>query len=176
MLALPNSMPLHLLQVWRRRGLSLLWLFIQPFLQRGYDQIVHDVAIQKLPVRVCNRLQDLWVLMARHMQGQLLMAYLGTLPDFVLMAAADEAELVNMVHTSVYINDRPSAFRYPRGSATGMAMLEKLQLLEIGKGRIIREGQQQIAILSYGTRLRVALLLTGSIKKVIARQLRMLAL
>ena len=132
-------------------GLKPFVAIYSTFLQRGYDQIVHDVAIQKLPVRFAIDRAGLVGADGPTHAGSFDMAYLGALPDFILMAAANEAELVNMVHTSVYLNDRPSAFRYPRGSATGIAIPEKPQLLEIGKGRIVREGQQ-IAILSYGTR------------------------
>ena len=145
-------------------GLKPFVAIYSTFLQRGYDQIVHDVAIQKLPVRFAIDRAGLVGADGPTHAGSFDMAYLGALPDFVLMAAADEAELVNMVHTSVHINDRPSAFRYPRGSATGIAIPEKPQLLEIGKGRIVREGQQ-IAILSYGTRLGEACLAADRLDK-----------
>ena len=145
-------------------GLKPFVAIYSTFLQRGYDQIVHDVAIQKLPVRFAIDRAGLVGADGPTHAGSFDMAYLGALPDFVLMAAADEAELVNMVHTAAQINDRPSAFRYPRGSATGIAMPEKPQLLEIGKGRIIREGQQ-IAILSYGTRLGEASLAADRLDK-----------
>ena len=145
-------------------GLKPFVAIYSTFLQRGYDQIVHDVAIQKLPVRFAIDRAGLVGADGPTHAGSFDMAYLGALPDFVLMAAADEAELVNMVHTSVHINDRPSAFRYTRGSATGIAIPEKPQLLEIGKGRIVREGQQ-IAILSYGTRLGEACLAADRLDK-----------
>lgn len=145
-------------------GLKPFVAIYSTFLQRGYDQIVHDVAIQKLPVRFAIDRAGLVGADGPTHAGSFDMAYLGALPDFILMAAADEAELVNMVYTSVHIDDRPSAFRYPRGSATGIAMPEKPQLLEIGKGRIIREGQQ-IAILSYGTRLGEARLAADRLDK-----------
>ena len=145
-------------------GLKPFVAIYSTFLQRGYDQIVHDVAIQKLPVRFAIDRAGLVGADGPTHAGSFDMAYLGALPDFVLMAAADEAELVNMVHTSVHTNDRPSAFRYPRGSATGIAIPEKPQLLEIGKGRIVREGQQ-IAILSYGTRLGEACLAADRLDK-----------
>jgi 1-deoxy-D-xylulose-5-phosphate synthase len=122
------------------------------FLQRAYDQIVHDVAIQRLPVRfVLDRAGLVGADGPTH-AGSFDIAYLGCLPGFVLMAAADEAELVHMVATQVAIDDRPSALRYPRGEGVGVDMPEFGQALEIGKGRIVREGHK-IALLSYGTRL-----------------------
>ena len=122
------------------------------FLQRAYDQIVHDVAIQRLPVRfVLDRAGLVGADGPTH-AGAFDVAYLGCLPGFVLMAAADEAELVHMVATSVAIDDRPSALRYPRGDGVGVDMPEFGVPLEIGKGRIVREGSS-IALLSYGTRL-----------------------
>jgi 1-deoxy-D-xylulose-5-phosphate synthase len=134
------------------------------FLQRAYDQVVHDVAVQNLPVRFAIDRAGLVGADGPTHAGSFDVTYLASLPNMVVMAAADEAELVNMVHTCVHIDDRPSAFRYPRGSATGIAMPEKPQLLEIGKGRIIREGQQ-IAILSYGTRLGEACLAADKLDK-----------
>jgi 1-deoxy-D-xylulose-5-phosphate synthase len=122
------------------------------FLQRGYDQIVHDVAIQRLPVRfVLDRAGLVGADGPTH-AGAFDIAYLGCLPGFVLMAAADEAELVHMVATAAAIDDRPCALRYPRGDGVGMTMPEQGVPLEIGKGRIVREGSK-IALLSYGTRL-----------------------
>src|SRR3954447_16851378 len=122
------------------------------FLQRGYDQVVHDVAIQKLPVRfVLDRAGLVGADGPTH-AGSFDIAYLGCLPGFVLMAAADESELVHMVATQVAINDRPSALRYPRGEGVGVEMPEAGKPLEIGKGRIVREGHK-VALLSYGTRL-----------------------
>jgi 1-deoxy-D-xylulose-5-phosphate synthase len=122
------------------------------FLQRAYDQIVHDVAIQRLPVRfVLDRAGLVGADGPTH-AGSFDIAYLGCLPGFVLMAAADEAELVHMVATQVAINDRPSALRYPRGDGVGVDMPDVGVPLEIGKGRIVREGHK-IALLSYGTRL-----------------------
>lgn len=138
-------------------GLKPFAAIYSTFLQRGYDQVVHDVAIQKLPVRFAIDRAGLVGADGPTHAGSFDLAYLGALPDFVLMAAADEAELAHMVHTAAQIDDRPSAFRYPRGAATGIALPEKPLCLEIGKGRVLREGQQ-IAILSYGTRLAEAAL------------------
>lgn len=127
------------------------------FLQRGYDQVVHDVAIQSLPVRFAiDRAGMVGADGVTH-QGSYDIAYLGCLPGFVLMAPADEAELVHMVATSCAIDDRPSAFRYPRGEGTGLVEIPKIgDVLPIGKGRVLREGTK-IAILSYGTRLADAM-------------------
>ena len=126
------------------------------FLQRGYDQVVHDVAIQSLPVRFAiDRAGFVGADGATH-AGSFDLAYLGCLPNFVIMAAADEAELKHMVATAVSINDRPSAFRYPRGEGTGVAMPEVGEVLPIGKGRILREGST-VALLSIGTRLGEAM-------------------
>jgi 1-deoxy-D-xylulose-5-phosphate synthase len=122
------------------------------FLQRGYDQIVHDVAIQSLPVRFAIDRAGLVGADGATHAGSFDNAYLGCLPNFVIMAASDEAELVHMVATQVAINDRPSAVRYPRGEGRGVEMPEAGVALEIGKGRIVREGTK-IALLSFGTRL-----------------------
>src|SRR5436853_2314009 len=122
------------------------------FLQRAYDQVVHDVAIQPLPVRFSMDRAGLVGADGPTHAGSFDVAYLGCLPGFVVMAAADEAELVHMVATQVAIDDRPSAFRYPRGEGTGVEMPTEGKPLEIGKGRIVREGSK-IAILSLGTRL-----------------------
>jgi 1-deoxy-D-xylulose-5-phosphate synthase len=122
------------------------------FLQRGYDQIVHDVAIQSLPVRFAIDRAGLVGADGATHAGSFDNAYLGCLPNFVIMAASDEAELVHMVATQVAINDRPSAVRYPRGEGRGIEMPEAGVALEIGKGRIVREGTK-IALLSFGTRL-----------------------
>src|SRR5262247_1111601 len=127
------------------------------FLQRGYDQIVHDVAIQRLPVRFALDRAGLVGADGPTHAGSFDLAYLGCLPGFVLMAAADEAELVHMVATAVTIDDRPSAFRYPRGDGVGVDMPEFGVPLEIGKGRILREGSS-VALLSLGTRLAECLL------------------
>src|ERR1019366_10430784 len=122
------------------------------FLQRGYDQVVHDVAIQSLPVRFAIDRAGLVGADGPTHAGSFDVAYLGCLPNFVIMAASDEAEMVHMVATQVAINDRPSALRYPRGEGRGVEMPEVGIPLEIGKGRIIREGPK-IALLSFGTRL-----------------------
>jgi 1-deoxy-D-xylulose-5-phosphate synthase len=126
------------------------------FLQRGYDQVVHDVAIQSLPVRFAIDRAGLVGADGATHHGAFDVAYLGCLPNFVLMAAADEAELVNMVATAAQIDDRPSAFRYPRGEGVGVEMPEIGVPLEIGKGRILREGAT-VALLSYGGRLQECL-------------------
>ncbi len=122
------------------------------FLQRAYDQIVHDVAIQRLPVRFAMDRAGLVGADGPTHAGSFDIAYLGCLPGFVIMAAADEAELVHMVATQVAIDDRPSALRYPRGEGVGLEMPEFGVPLEIGKGRIVREGHK-VALLSLGTRL-----------------------
>ncbi len=127
------------------------------FLQRAYDQIVHDVAIQRLPVRFALDRAGLVGADGPTHAGSFDTAYLGCLPGFVLMAAADEAELVHMVATAVAIDDRPSALRYPRGDGVGVDMPEIGRPLEIGKGRILKEGTS-VALLSYGTRLQECLL------------------
>ena len=126
------------------------------FLQRGYDQVVHDVAIQRLPVRFAMDRAGLVGADGATHAGSFDIGYMGALPGMVLMAAADEAELAHMVATAVAIDDRPSAFRYPRGEGVGVALPEIGQALEIGKGRIVREGTA-VAILSFGTRLAESL-------------------
>jgi 1-deoxy-D-xylulose-5-phosphate synthase len=122
------------------------------FLQRGYDQVVHDVAIQQLPVRFAMDRAGLVGADGPTHAGSFDLAYLGCLPGFVIMAAADEADLVHMVATQVAIDDRPSALRYPRGEGIGVEMPAEGKPLEIGKGRIMREGTK-IALLSLGTRM-----------------------
>ena len=122
------------------------------FLQRGYDQVVHDVAIQNLPVRFAMDRAGLVGADGPTHAGAFDIAYLACLPNFVLMAAADEAELTHMVATAVAHDSGPIALRYPRGEGTGIALPDVPQVLEIGKGRIVREGSR-VAILSYGTRL-----------------------
>lgn len=122
------------------------------FLQRAYDQVVHDVAIQRLPVRFAMDRAGLVGADGPTHAGSFDIAYLGCLPGMVIMAAGDEADLVHMVATQVAIDDRPSALRYPRGEGVGVEMPAEGKPLEIGKGRIIREGSK-IAILSLGTRL-----------------------
>ena len=122
------------------------------FLQRAYDQVVHDIAIQRLPVRFAIDRAGLVGADGPTHAGAFDVTYLGCLPGFVLMAAADEAELVHMVATAVAIDDRPSALRYPRGEGLGVPMPVEGKPLEIGKGRIIQEGHK-VALLSYGARL-----------------------
>ena len=122
------------------------------FLQRAYDQVVHDVAIQRLPVRFALDRAGLVGADGPTHAGSFDLAYLGCLPGFVLMAAADEAELKHMVATAVAIDDRPCAFRYPRGEGIGVELPAEGRPLEIGKGRIVREGSA-VALLSLGTRL-----------------------
>ena len=122
------------------------------FLQRAYDQVVHDIAIQRLPVRFAIDRAGLVGADGPTHAGAYDVAYLGCLPGFVLMAAADEAELVHMVATQVAIDDRPSALRYPRGEGLGVPMPAEGVPLEIGKGRILREGHK-VALFSYGARL-----------------------
>ena len=122
------------------------------FLQRAYDQVVHDVAIQRLPVRFAMDRAGLVGADGPTHAGSFDIAYLGCLPGFVLMAAADEAELVHMVSTAAAIDDRPSALRYPRGEGIGVPLPTEGKPLEIGKGRIVREGGK-IALLSFGARL-----------------------
>ncbi len=123
------------------------------FLQRGYDQIVHDVAIQRLPVRFAIDRAGLVGADGATHAGSFDVAFLANLPGFVVMAAADEAELVRMVATAAAYDNGPIAFRFPRGEGVGVEMPENPDLLEIGKGRMIREGAQ-VAILSFGTRLQ----------------------
>ena len=137
-------------------GMKPFCAIYSTFLQRGYDQVVHDVAIQQLPVRFAIDRAGLVGADGATHAGSFDIGYLGALPGFVCMAASDEAELARMVATSLEINDRPSSFRYPRGEGTGAEIPEILAPLEIGKGRIVREGTT-IAILSYGTRLQEAL-------------------
>ena len=122
------------------------------FLQRGYDQVVHDVAIQRLPVRFAIDRAGLVGADGPTHAGSFDNAYLGCLPGFVIMAAADEADLVHMVATQVAIDDAPSALRYPRGEGRGVEMPEAGVALPIGKGRIMREGSK-VALLSFGARL-----------------------
>lgn len=127
------------------------------FLQRAYDQVVHDVAIQNLPVRFAMDRAGLVGADGQTHAGAFDVAYLGCLPNMVLMAAADEAELVHMVATAAAHGSGPIALRYPRGEGVGVEMPERGQVLEIGKGRVLQEGSK-IALLSYGTRLKECLL------------------
>ena len=136
-------------------GLKPFAAIYSTFLQRAYDQVVHDVAIQRLPVRFAIDRAGLVGADGPTHAGSFDITYLATLPGFVVMAAANEAELVHMVHTAAKIDDCPSAFRYPRGEGVGVPLPETPKMLEIGKGRIIREGTA-IAILSLGGRLQEA--------------------
>ena len=133
-------------------GLKPVCAIYSTFLQRGYDQVVHDVAIQSLPVRFAIDRAGLVGADGCTHAGSFDIGYLGALPGMVLMAAADEAELAAMIATSLEIDDRPSAFRYPRGDGEGVEIPELAAPLEIGKGRIVREGTT-VALLSLGTRL-----------------------
>jgi 1-deoxy-D-xylulose-5-phosphate synthase len=133
-------------------GLKPFAAIYSTFLQRAYDQVVHDVAIQKLPVRFAIDRAGLVGADGATHAGSFDVAYLACLPDIVVMAAADEAELVHMVATSASIDDMPSAFRFPRGEGTGVAVPAEGVPLEIGKGRIVREGTK-VALLSLGARL-----------------------
>ena len=126
------------------------------FLQRAYDQVVHDVAIQSLPVRFAIDRAGLVGADGPTHAGAFDITYLSTLPNFVVMAASDEAELVRMINTAVSINDRPCAFRYPRGNGLGVELPGINEILELGKGKIVKEGSK-IAILSFGTRLQECL-------------------
>ncbi len=126
------------------------------FLQRAYDQVVHDVAIQRLPVRFAIDRAGLVGADGPTHAGSFDLGYLGSLPGFVVMAASDELELMHMIRTAAAIDDRPSAFRYPRGAGLGIDLPERGELLEIGKGRIVREGST-VAILSLGGRLQECL-------------------
>jgi 1-deoxy-D-xylulose-5-phosphate synthase len=137
-------------------GMKPFCAIYSTFLQRAYDQVVHDVAIQSLPVRFAMDRAGLVGADGATHAGSFDLAYLGCLPGFVLMAAADEAELMHMVATQVTIDDRPSAVRYPRGDGTGVALPERGNVLRIGRGRIIQEGTS-VALLSLGTRLQECL-------------------
>jgi 1-deoxy-D-xylulose-5-phosphate synthase len=134
-------------------GIKPFCTLYSTFLQRGYDQVVHDVAIQRLPVRFAIDRAGLVGADGATHAGSFDIAYLANLPGFVVMAAADEAELVHMVATAVAIDDRPSAFRFPRGEGVGIDLPEHGKPLEIGKGRIIKKGSR-VALLSFGTRLQ----------------------
>jgi 1-deoxy-D-xylulose-5-phosphate synthase len=133
-------------------GMKPFCAIYSTFLQRAYDQVVHDVAIQSLPVRFAMDRAGLVGADGATHAGSFDIAYLATLPNFVVMAASDEAELTHMIATMAHINDRPSAVRYPRGEGTGVARPKEGMPLPIGKGRTIREGSG-IAILNFGTRL-----------------------
>ena len=134
------------------------------FLQRAYDQVVHDVAIQSLPVRFAIDRAGLVGADGPTHAGSFDITYLSTLPNFVVMAASDESELVKMINTSVDINNRPCAFRYPRGTGFGLELPSINEKIEIGKGKIVLEGKK-LAILSFGTRLNECLVAAENLKK-----------
>jgi 1-deoxy-D-xylulose-5-phosphate synthase len=137
-------------------GMKPFCAIYSTFLQRGYDQVVHDVAIQKLPVRFAMDRAGLVGADGSTHAGSFDIGYMGALPGMVLMAAADEADLAAMIATACEIDDRPSAFRYPRGDGVGVEIPELAAPLEIGRGRIVREGTT-VALLSFGTRLQETL-------------------
>ena len=137
-------------------GMKPFCAIYSTFLQRGYDQVVHDVAIQGLPVRFAMDRAGLVGADGATHAGSFDIGYMGALPGMVLMAAADEADLAAMIATACEIDDRPSAFRYPRGDGVGVEIPELAAPLEIGKGRIVREGTT-VALLSFGTRLQETL-------------------
>jgi 1-deoxy-D-xylulose-5-phosphate synthase len=138
------------------QGMRPFCAIYSTFLQRAYDQVVHDVAIQNLPVRFAIDRAGLVGADGSTHAGSFDITYLATLPNMVVMSPADEAELVHMTYTAVLHDSGPIAFRYPRGNGTGVALPEVPQQLEIGKGRIMREGKK-VAILSLGTRLAEAM-------------------
>ena len=138
------------------QGMRPFCAIYSTFLQRAYDQVVHDVAIQNLPVRFAIDRAGLVGADGATHAGSFDVTYLATLPNFVVMAAADEAELVHMTHTAALHDSGPIAVRYPRGNGVGVKLPEIPERLEIGKGRIVREGKK-VAILSLGTRLQEAL-------------------
>jgi 1-deoxy-D-xylulose-5-phosphate synthase len=138
-------------------GLHPFCAIYSTFLQRGYDQVVHDVAIQRLPVRFAIDRAGLVGADGATHAGAFDIAYLSNLPGFVVMAAADESELVHMVATAAALDDRPSAFRFPRGEGVGVDLPERGRPLEIGKGRIVKQGGK-IALLSFGARLAECLI------------------
>jgi 1-deoxy-D-xylulose-5-phosphate synthase len=137
-------------------GMKPFCALYSTFLQRGYDQVAHDVSLQNLPVRFAIDRAGLVGADGATHAGAFDIGYLGVLPNMVIMAASDEAELAAMIATATAYDDGPSAFRYPRGEATGAAIPDRAQPLQIGKGRIVREGAK-VAILSLGTRLHDAL-------------------
>jgi 1-deoxy-D-xylulose-5-phosphate synthase len=139
------------------QGMRPFCAIYSTFLQRAYDQVVHDVAIQNLPVRFAIDRAGLVGADGATHAGTFDITYLASLPNFVVMAAADEAELAHMTATAVAHDSGPIAFRYPRGNGVGVPLPEVPQRLEIGKGRIVRGGSGKIAILSLGTRLAEAL-------------------
>jgi 1-deoxy-D-xylulose-5-phosphate synthase len=134
------------------------------FLQRAYDQVVHDVAIQSLPVRFAIDRAGLVGADGPTHAGSFDTTYLSTLPNFIVMAASDESELVKMINTSTEINDRPCAFRYPRGTGVGSVLPSINEKIEIGKSKIIKEGNK-LAILNFGARLQETLKAAENLKK-----------
>jgi 1-deoxy-D-xylulose-5-phosphate synthase len=134
------------------------------FLQRAYDQVVHDVAIQSLPVRFAIDRAGLVGADGPTHAGAFDTTFLSTLPNFIVMAASDESELVKMINTSVKINDKPSAFRFPRGTGIGVELPPVNETIEIGKGRIVQEGKK-LAVLNFGARLNETLKASESLKK-----------
>ena len=134
------------------------------FLQRAYDQVVHDVAIQSLPVRFAIDRAGLVGADGPTHAGSFDITYLATLPNFIVMAASDEAELVKMINTSVEINDKPCAFRYPRGNGTGVQLPDISEKIQIGKAKAVREGKK-IAILNFGARLNECLIAEENLRK-----------
>lgn len=134
-------------------GLKPVCAIYSTFLQRGYDQIVHDVAIQRLPVRFAIDRAGLVGADGATHAGSFDIAFLANLPGFIVMAAADEAELVHMLRTALAYDEGPSAFRFPRGEGVGVDLPERGEVLEIGRGRMIAEGNR-VAILNFGTRLK----------------------
>ncbi|MCG7346871.1 1-deoxy-D-xylulose-5-phosphate synthase [Sphingomonas sp. ACRSK] len=138
------------------QGMRPFCAIYSTFLQRAYDQVVHDVAIQNLPVRFAIDRAGLVGADGATHAGSFDVTYLATLPNMVVMAAADEAELVHMTHTAALYDDGPIALRYPRGNGVGLPLPTTPERLEIGKGRVVREGKK-VAILSLGTRLEEAL-------------------
>jgi 1-deoxy-D-xylulose-5-phosphate synthase len=134
------------------------------FLQRAYDQVVHDIAIQSLPVRFAIDRAGLVGADGPTHAGSFDITFLSTLPNFVVMAASDESELVKMINTSVDINDRPSAFRYPRGNGFGIMLPDISEKIEIGKGRIVQEGKK-IALINFGARLNECKIAAQNLEK-----------
>ena len=134
------------------------------FLQRAYDQVVHDVAIQSLPVRFAIDRAGLVGADGPTHAGSFDITYLATLPNFIVMAASDEAELVKMINTSVEINNRPCAFRYPRGNGIGVNLPDISDKIQIGKAKVVREGKK-IAILNFGARLNECLIAEENLRK-----------
>ena len=134
------------------------------FLQRAYDQVVHDVAIQSLPVRFAIDRAGLVGADGPTHAGSFDITYLATLPNFIVMAASDEAELVKMINTSVDINDKPCAFRYPRGNGTGVQLPDITDKIQIGKAKVVKEGKK-IAILNFGARLNECLIAEENLRK-----------